>query len=155
MDVPIPDSIGQFTGLYDRSGKMIFEGDIVRWDDCSNGKYFRFAVVTMAPDILFDCEPIKAIEGIRNSSNKVFPLSNFIYRDTKKYLDVIGNIIDNPEMTRPYIELRVGIKCPFIETSPKIVVGAFDCKYCAYRTNLTSSPGTISDSSLKIACTHI
>lgn len=96
----LPRTIGQYTGLKDRNGKKIFEGDIVRWDDDSRGKYWTFAVVCFDPDIKLDCRPISSICGVKNSFRGIFSFGNFIYRDTELYIEVIGNIHDNTELLK-------------------------------------------------------
>lgn len=92
-----PETVGQYTGMNDRYGKEIYEGDIVKWDDCSRGKYWRFAVVKINPDIQFDCSEIHSFDGVNNSTSYIFRFGNFAYKDTEKHLYVIGNIHDNPE----------------------------------------------------------
>lgn len=108
ISVVYPNSVGQYTGLRDKEKRQIFEGDIVKWDDCSGGKYWRFAVVTIAPDIIFDCEPVKVVGGVRNFSDKAFRFADFIYKDTENYLTVVGNVFNNPEMVEPYYEIYNG-----------------------------------------------
>lgn len=154
VSVVYPNSVGQYTGLHDKNGNSIFKGDIVKWDDGSNGRYWRFAVVTIAPDIIFDCEPVKVVDGVRNSSDKAFRFADFIYKDTENHLTVVGNVFDNPEIVAPYHEIRVGTVCPF-SNDPNIHAGSPFCSDCEFRTKLASSPRTIKDSSLKIACKHI
>lgn len=88
----------QSTWLFDKNGQEIYEGYIVKRDDKSDGKWWRFAVVKISPDIQFDCSPIKEIDWVINSADCIFHYGNFAYRDTEKYLEIIGNIYENPEL---------------------------------------------------------
>lgn len=88
----------QSTWLLDKNWKEMFSGDIIKRDDQSQGKWRRFAVVKISPDIQFDCSPIKEIDWVINSTDCIFHYGHFAYRDTENYLEVIGNIYENPEL---------------------------------------------------------
>lgn len=87
--VVIPETVGQFTGLFDKNGKEIYEGDIL------HTVTFGFEPEEYTAIILYD--------------NCRFQLSNgrnlfyFGQSDLTKMDDtiVIGNIYDNPELIIP------------------------------------------------------
>lgn len=80
-------TIGQYTGLTDKNGKKIFEGDIVRYVivdiDGSEDAYIGA--------ICF--EPEKAGFAIKRDDYRAFFVNSWLID-----IEVIGNIYDNPEL---------------------------------------------------------
>jgi uncharacterized phage protein (TIGR01671 family) len=83
-------TIMQSTGLKDKNGTLIYEGDIIKWGHLS-GSYenpVRIAVVEIKPDIQFRL----------TNGKHTFIFGNFIYKATDKALEIIGNIYENAEL---------------------------------------------------------
>lgn len=91
----IPHTAGQSVGLIDRNGLLIYDGDIVQWDNFGKP---RFAVVRRCPDICFDCLPIAGFKGKENTSDRLFHYWNFAYKKTHIYLEIVGNVADTKEI---------------------------------------------------------
>ena len=77
----IPDTVGQFTGLTDKNGKKIFEGDIVRFDN-------RLSVVEYV-----DCRMGFAFR--KTIGHGIVPGFTMPHWET---CEILGNIHDNPEL---------------------------------------------------------
>lgn len=90
-----PTTIGQYTGLKDRTGKEVYEGDVVFWIAIGTrgiGRGEQGAIIwdknTMSWAILRD-EP--TLDGRPCIISRPFD---------RKHLEVIGNIYDNPELMK-------------------------------------------------------
>lgn len=87
-----PETVGQFTGIVDKNGNRIFEGDIVKVKSLQYGKSLGMIVCGI---IIYDrgCFWVKRIdaEEIKQSLTSV---------ELEHDIEVIGNIYDNPELLK-------------------------------------------------------
>ena len=84
----IPETVCQYTGLTDKNGRKIIEGDIVRYGDTIHR-------------VVFEQRNGTAYFGLVYSSFETLPFGH--YQDLKQ-IKVIGNIYDNPELLKGGVE---------------------------------------------------
>ena len=85
------DTVGQYTGLTDKNGKMIFEGDI-----CNDSIGVRFMVKWDADNALFIGRTI----GGYGKDGYYFAPQRIVYVGREPKVTVIGNAYDNPELLK-------------------------------------------------------
>ena len=90
-----PDTVGQFTGQYDKNDKKIYEGDVVRWEypDYDHCTGWRGTVKNVCK-VTFEYGSFR----INAYPYNLGSCEDF-FEDKETYgLEVIGNIHDNPEL---------------------------------------------------------
>lgn len=95
MFIPILiETVGQYTGLTDKNGKKIFEGDIILFEDESPTNYEYHDCTEMR------CGEFKFDDGEFYLTNRIaVEMGDLIY-DGKLDGKIIGNIHDNPELLK-------------------------------------------------------
>ena len=84
-----PSTIGQYTGLIDKNGKKIFEGDILKFSYNEEDENPTFYSVEWKSD--------RACFGYAETSDKMLEVDAL-------HCEVIGNIHDNPELLESEVE---------------------------------------------------
>jgi len=81
------ETVGQFIGLYDKNGKEIYEGDIVKFEDVSGYKDGCASVIWHEDSCGYYLE---------NDDDNIY---DTLYDFTPSYqMEIIGNIHENPEL---------------------------------------------------------
>lgn len=85
-----PETIGQFTGLYDAHGKGIYEGDILKWkaDNRLYAVIFKWGMF------------YASVEVCNQEIYGGFPLHGLTDDEA---CEIVGNIYDNPELKKEVI----------------------------------------------------
>ena len=85
----IPESVGQFTGLYDKNGTEIYEGDILAHD------YGGYSLIVYREECMAFCRiDAKNVGNI----NGYYNLHEEAWRSCLQRAKVIGNQYENPEL---------------------------------------------------------
>ena len=101
MFMVIPETVGQYTGLTDKNGKKIFEGDIVESiSDLVNLRGKKSGKkITKFYEIVVTADNSSFTYGTREIGETY--ISRTIYKENaQRFYSVIGNIHDNPELLK-------------------------------------------------------
>lgn len=94
MELVYINTVGQYTGLTDKNGKKIFEGDIVTYND-AEADYEGYH-----DNVFLNCGKvgISAWDGIYFTNRQIVEMSDLYESETMVDCEIIGNIYDNPEL---------------------------------------------------------
>ena len=90
----IPETIGQFTGLHDKNGKEIYEGDMIRDDYTDEDILIEYYSV-----VVWDGKSCQwAIDNSFAKDGSSF--TNLVEYFGRETLEIIGNVFENPDLVK-------------------------------------------------------
>ena len=108
----IPETVGQYTGLEDKNGKRIFEGDIIRYADLYDYNCYLESIDNLEVYDNIDLGNIWAIDEVVYGIKVGYPAFDLNKHDFETnglselsesgqyFYEVIGNIHDTPELLK-------------------------------------------------------
>lgn len=97
----VPETVSQFTGLHDKNGKPIFEGDILRvppQDEWDKTNYSCFEVFFHDGDANLDYNIGFTMSRMHNHGSVCGGYIPSFKPKTVSKMEVIGNIYENPDL---------------------------------------------------------
>lgn len=108
-----PHTVGQFTGLHDKNGKEIYEGDVLfvrEWKNLAMGIFDRkereqFSLEDCKGELLYESQRVVCFEEGSMCAGDYY-ISTLWDKQDKRHqspifeAEVIGNIHDNPELLK-------------------------------------------------------
>ena len=93
----------QFTGLKDKNGKKVFQGDILKvqsakedYGECSYGGFLKVVAETCG----YRLEPFNPTLKEIEDKGEFWDSSSLWHITESKYIEVIGNIYENPNLLK-------------------------------------------------------
>ena len=92
--IVFPETVGQYTGLTDKNGKKIFEGDILRLKRFGNIEWGKIVFNTNVAEFEFWRKVTVGAYGEKATRKE----NLCAFTAATSYVDIRGNIHDNPEL---------------------------------------------------------
>jgi uncharacterized phage protein (TIGR01671 family) len=91
--IVLPETVGQYTGLKDKNGVKIFEGDIISVFDKQTKRQGIY-------EIIWECEDLCWNNGFSVNNISGYSCITHICESDASNAEVIGTIHDNPELLK-------------------------------------------------------